>query len=363
MKLLVDLTDLIKWDKPHFTGIQRVVNNLAISLKRSENVIFTYYNNDLDEFCELSRYEPEKRTKDGIEGEAIDLSGNIIVLLGASWNTPDNISKIIKSKKKSQFKVAHFIHDISPITVPQYHKKHFYEVKKSWVNNVEKISDYLIFNSTFTQNEFFDNFPACKGIASLTIPLSSFPTKSKPIKPKTVSPPYVLSVGTIEPRKNYHTLYLVWKSLIRKGFNVPKLIIVGSKGWNDSTSYNLLTRDPELRNYITVLEGIEDLELKWLYENCKFTIFPSFYEGWGLPISESLTSNKFCICSNQASMKEVGNNFTDFFHPLDTEKLLRLINKYWNSPEALKSKEDLIVKSYSEPSWEQLAEKLHRFLT
>ena len=119
MKLLVDLTDLIKWDKPHFTGIQRVVNNLAISLKRSENVIFTYYNNDLDEFCELSRYEPEKRTKDGIEGEAIDLSGNIIVLLGASWNTPDIISKIIKSKKKSQFKVAHFIHDISPITVPK----------------------------------------------------------------------------------------------------------------------------------------------------------------------------------------------------------------------------------------------------
>ena len=76
---------------------------------------------------------------------------------------------------------------------------------------------------------------------------------------------------------------------------------------------------------IAVAETPSDAELAFLYRNCRFTVFPSLYEGWGLPIGESLWFGKLCIASKTSSMPEVGGDLVDYVDPKDADSLQQAI--------------------------------------
>ena len=120
----------------------------------------------------------------------------------------------------------------------------------------------------------------------------------------TKNDPFVLMVSTIEVRKNHQLTYRLWRRLIEKhgGANVPKLIYVGSPGWLTENFADLIRSDPLTRNHIIWMSNLGDDGLGWLYQNCLFTVYPSMYEGWGLPIGESLSFGKYCIASKSSSM-------------------------------------------------------------
>ena len=150
--------------------------------------------------------------------------------------------------------------------------------------------------------------------------LASAVTSTVPRPPTTDRPleDFVLCVGTIEPRKNHQLLLDVWEAFAREGVDdVPLLVIAGSPGWLNQETMHRLHMTPELRETVVLVDAPTDSELHWLYRHCEFTVFPSHYEGWGLPVTESLDAGKVCITTDRGSLTEAGEGLCVHLDPID----------------------------------------------
>jgi len=158
----------------------------------------------------------------------------------------------------------------------------------------------------------------------------------------------VLCVGTIEIRKNHHLLLDVWEQMLatRPRATVPELVVVGRRGWLYDETYARLTRTPAFAGVVHLVEGATDAELAWCYEHAAFTCVPSFYEGWGLPVSESLAFATPCISSDAASLPEAGQGLTDLLDPYDTAAWRDRICALWDDPAARAARADAIAARY-----------------
>lgn len=132
---------------------------------------------------------------------------------------------------------------------------------------------------------------------------------------------FVLMVGTQEPRKNHDFAYRLWRELNRRHpGQVPPLVWVGQPGWSIGPLLDQVAQDHGLpHNAIRILSDVTDPELAALYRACRFTIYPSLYEGWGLPVAESLAHGKPCIASDAPSLIEAGQGVCDHIATLDGE--------------------------------------------
>jgi glycosyltransferase involved in cell wall biosynthesis len=142
--------------------------------------------------------------------------------------------------------------------------------------------------------------------------------------------PFVLSVSTIEIRKNHLILAKIWAECAREGFELPLLVLVGRFGWDVDELLRWVTHAPELQDRVMILADVEDDELVEMYRDCMFTVFPSRIEGWGLPITESLTYGKVCIHSSDPAQAEASQGLMPAHHPDDfvawKSEILRMVS-------------------------------------
>ncbi|KFE35425.1 glycosyltransferase [Thioclava atlantica] len=119
---------------------------------------------------------------------------------------------------------------------------------------------------------------------------------------------FVLMVGTQEPRKNYDFVYRLWRELHhRHPGQVMPLVWVGQPGWSIAPLLEMLRNDAGLpHEAIRILPDVEDDELEELYRACRFSIYASHYEGWGLPVVEALGHGKPCLTSDAPALIEAG---------------------------------------------------------
>jgi len=172
---------------------------------------------------------------------------------------------------------------------------------------------------------------------------------------------YLLCVCSIESRKNHELLYKIYSRLSVVGYkNLPILVLVGFNGWGVNDLIDKIQKDPFTQNKIKILHDLTDYELGLLYKNCLFTLFPSLYEGWGLPVRESLAWGKFCLSSNSSSLPEAGKNFVEYLDPIDTMEWMRKIKFFLENPEKVKEKEEYIRKNFKPRSWHQFGEDLFK---
>jgi glycosyltransferase involved in cell wall biosynthesis len=173
---------------------------------------------------------------------------------------------------------------------------------------------------------------------------------------------FVLSVGTVEKRKNHALLVEVWRRLLqqRNRAEVPCLVWIGRRGWLVDDLLAELERENWLDGKVVWLNrakggGTSEEELDRLYRRCQFTMFPSLYEGWGLPVAESLAYGKLCIASNAASVPEVGGDLVDYHSPEDPAACLRLVERAIYDPEYRRSRGREIATRYRPASWADCA--------
>jgi glycosyltransferase involved in cell wall biosynthesis len=172
---------------------------------------------------------------------------------------------------------------------------------------------------------------------------------------------FILCVITIEVRKNYTALFYVVKEAEARGVNLPKIVIVGRAGWLTDDIRYMMTHDKTAQSKITHLSNVDDLALDWLYKNCRFTVFPSFYEGWGMPVAEALSYGKLCLASNTSSIPEIAGTLIDYFSPYDTGDILNKISRYLDD-NALMEKENKIRSKYKKTSWDDMYEEVSNFV-
>jgi glycosyltransferase involved in cell wall biosynthesis len=119
--------------------------------------------------------------------------------------------------------------------------------------------------------------------------------------------PYLLSVSTIEPRKNYPFLLEVYR-VYRKHTPIHRMnwIIAGKIGWEKESFLNELKKDIKEYKDIILFDNVNDVDLHNLYKNCEIFLFASIYEGFGIPLLEALAHKRKCIVSDIPTFREIG---------------------------------------------------------
>jgi glycosyltransferase involved in cell wall biosynthesis len=135
--------------------------------------------------------------------------------------------------------------------------------------------------------------------------------------------PFILNVGVIEPRKNQAGLIRAYRKLLEGAASLDTdLVIVGSKvhGWNSEEVFQLAD-DPMLKGRVHLLGTVVDEELIALMTGCTVFAYPSFYEGFGLPVLEAMACGAPVVTSDISSMPEVGGNAAVYVDPNDVDAI------------------------------------------
>ncbi len=139
--------------------------------------------------------------------------------------------------------------------------------------------------------------------------------------------PYILTVSTISPRKNIDTLIKALGEL-KEG----RLIVCGSKGWLYDDIYNLV-KSMNLSHRVIFTGKVNDDELKHLYKNSKLFVYPSIYEGFGLPPLEAMSYNVKVILSDAPCLYEVVGDSSTYFKSKDYKDLAKAMKEFLNKDE------------------------------
>lgn len=175
--------------------------------------------------------------------------------------------------------------------------------------------------------------------------------------------PYFVVCGTIEPRKNHLLLLHLWRNLVRDmGALAPKLVVVGSRGWENENVVDLLERCPGLREKVVEASGLSTPALKTLFDGARALLMPTFGEGFGLPVAEALAAGLPVVAADIASLREIAGSRATLLHPLDGVGWMREIRVLTSRPrEAAISVERAGAGTRSD--WSHYFEDLENFLS
>jgi glycosyltransferase involved in cell wall biosynthesis len=168
--------------------------------------------------------------------------------------------------------------------------------------------------------------------------------------------PYLLFVSTLEPRKNLVNLVRAF-NLLKQEYKIPhNLILIGKKGWDYSQIFKTINRSI-FRDSIYYLEYLPDELVALYYTQADIFVYPSFYEGFGLPVLESMTLGCPVVTSNTSCLPEVAGDAAYFINPNDPTSIAYGINKVINDNQLRQNLIDKGKKRAASFSWEKTAQQ------
>lgn len=264
----------------------------------------------------------------------------LLLIEGMGWE--NNYQAYERLKANTGVRVYQIVHDIIPIARPEFCGKEHAASFARALPIAMRISDEILAVSEFTKQDLLKRcasmIPAKTRVR--VWPLAhEFPLAhdESPVLPESVKGKFVLSVGTIEDRKNQYRTVQAWRKLAKKyGTELPQLVLVGRYGIFTSQLIRLYLRviiEKLGSKRVVVLNRCSDEILRALYSHCQFSVYISSYEGWGLPVGESLWCGKPVLSARLTSLPEVGDNLVDYIDPNDKEALMGAIEKLaFNTP-------------------------------
>ena len=307
------------------------------------------------------------RAAGGLLRQPLDLRpGDVVILGGDTWSQV-SLATLTRLHRQRGVRVVILCHDLIPILFPHFYPELAERQRYADFIDFSLAEAAAIFCSSQSTMDDLLSYAARTGrqaageVRRLTLgaTLPAQPSAEKPPGLAHLPDDFVLSVGTLQLRKNHQLLYAVWRRLLERGVaNVPALAIAGRIGLGVDTLIYLLREDPLVAPHVFVLERATDRELAWLYAHCRFTVYPSVYEGWGLPIVESLTFGKYCLASATSSMPEAGQGLVGHLDPLDFAAWYRAIERLIADPAALAEREAAIRRRASLVTWEDCCRDL-----
>jgi len=254
------------------------------------------------------------------------------------------------------------IHDLSYIYYPKdFLKKDLFKLK-NWTAYTVKKARKIIAVSNSTKNDLIKIYkiPSDK-VAVIYNGFNQYKEiKASAFKEKNICSPYILYIGTLQPRKNLLNLIRAFYKFnqIYKDFN---LIIAGKKGWLYKEIFEEV-KNLGIEDKVFFTDYVTNHQLVFLYENAFCLVIPSLYEGFGLPILEAMHFSCPVITSFSSSLPEVGGNACLYFDPQNVNDITEKIIKLKNNPELRKS----LIKRGKERtkifSWEKCGEETLKIL-
>lgn len=296
-------------------------------------------------------------------------SDTTVVSMGLDWDH-SNYSLLFWLKKKIGFKFVSTFYDAIPVTHPDLVASHdFSKMFFSHIYYLLHLSDKIFCISDYSKNQliqiadqhYIADLPILK-----TIHLGDSVSEKKFIE-TTLNRPhkksnYILYVSTIEARKNHKLLLSVWKNLMReKELDLPDLVLVGMMGWGVDEFKEIYKSDKDLQKTVHLYHDVEDRELVSLYRNAKFTLFPSFVEGWGLGAVESMIYGKPSIISNTPALIEATQSLMPFIEAEDIKGWEDMIRLFIKEPNEIEKLQEIIKNRFKSRSWREFAQEFEKF--
>jgi len=298
--------------------------------------------------------------------EAAPQQGLVLFQPGAFWIGGGN-PPLHHRVRMAGMKLVPLIHDLIPVRMPEVCVP---ELVKEFIAALGEAAhgfDAIIANSVHTAADI-GAFMARHGyplVPIVPVPLAHRLAEAPPAAPAWTRQiaslrdrPFVLCVGTIEPRKNQMLLLRVWEALLDQGLEPPLLVIAGKRGWLTDQFDAELEWSTALRKRVRVMSDLSDAEIETLYTQCLFTAFPSLAEGWGLPVGESLARGRVCVCSDRDSMPEVGGAAAITIDPLDVPAATAVFRRLIFTPGALLEAEQTLRENFRPRGWPEVTEAM-----
>ena len=262
----------------------------------------------------------------------------ILVNLGTSWWIGDYFLKLRELREKYGIRYVPMIHDVIPLMTPEHCSQPLVEEFCQWFSTLAFEVDGAVTNShwsaidvrhqvaEFLPKAEFPIYPiALNADMRREISTHNFRLNEtiRHLIPSGSS--FVLCVSTLEARKNHLQIFRAWERLlaVHDTAEVPFLVCIGRAGWLFEEAAEFLRARPALSAKILLISSVTDKSLAALYQECLFTVFNSFYEGWGLPITESLSFGALPLIACHTSLTEAGGRAAVYFRSDDVDDLYR----------------------------------------
>jgi glycosyltransferase involved in cell wall biosynthesis len=399
MRILFDISDLVYYIGHHanLTGIQRVQSSIVLAMVDAKefapaSVFFLSFSaatrnwmaipveflisllRDLflpeprrlvNFSTEAARYGvlPGAQAFDG-DGVLDDGNPSVLCLLGAAWVNQDYLHRVLSLKRRFGTRFVMTIHDLIPIYARDTCDQDTTRVFEAFMRRALRHADHILAVSESTAKDvrrYLGTLQLPEPPITVTKNGSSFeeflPGNTQVGSPTLRDLPgrFVLFVGTIEGRKNHQFIFDIWRRMVETGDDPPHLVCVGRLGWKAAAFVSVLVETNYLDRRIHLLREIPDTDLRLLFARCLFTVCPSLYEGWGLPVGEALAMGKICVCSERASIPEVAGDCGVYIDIGDADRSLQVIRELIRDRHARDELEAKIARDYVPITWRSVA--------
>jgi glycosyltransferase involved in cell wall biosynthesis len=256
------------------------------------------------------------------------------------------------------------IHDLTFLRFPELHTRGRRLVMPFFIRRAMAHAEVLIFVSDATRRDAESLIPARHGLREV-VPLGVDP-KDFMLTPEdtgdvlarlSISKPFLLFLGTIEPRKNIGRLIAAFES-VANDFPELLLVLAGKPGWEFEGVLEMVGTS-NFRDRIRLLGFISDFEKRHLLVRCSVLVYPSLYEGFGLPVLEGMAAGAPVITSNVSSLPEVAGNVAMLVNPLSAEDIAEAVRRILDDPEAALMMGVLGRQRAREFDWEKMAARTY----
>ena len=389
-KVLCDVTDLVEFlqREESVSGVQRVVaetvprlletgNHFPVVLDRGRGLFVVLNTSEVEALighgARASSSRTDKGALAGIANQTLDRartadsisieSGDILVFLGALWIN-DALMLAARDAQAKGAKIIDLLYDLTPV-LEAGHTAGVNKLFDRYLTLIAQIATRVPAISLSSRSDFekwceehgyFAPGGLTTGLPRGLTP-EQFPQLSSPDSLRPWPRPYVLFVGTIESRKNHILALNTWKELIQElgAEKVPDLVCIGRLGWHANEFLKSYTYSKGLNGKVAILtSSVSDAELAMFYTHCEFTFYPSKYEGWGLPVSESIAFGKTPVVADNSSLREAGGNQAIYFESDNVSAAARAIKDQLENPRAIEPEDAPVI------TWQHVAQVLQQ---
>lgn len=295
-----------------------------------------------DSLAGMRRHRRPAASHQPPRGFASAAPGDVLLAPGAPWAHPHYAALIARQRARG-LRFALLVYDLIPLRYPEWCDGGVVRRHRHFIDTCLPLCDRVFAISRATAADV-TAYAAETGIALVApvgaLPLGSgFGAPAVPRRTPRLPPPgsYVLFVSTLEARKNHILAFRVWRQLLRDlpAERVPTLVFAGRQGWLVADLMQQIANSRHLDGKLMLVDGPGDGELAALYEGCRFTIFPSLAEGWGLPVTESLAYGKPCLIADNTSLPEAGMGLARSFDADNLHDAVAAVRALLDHPEEL----------------------------
>ncbi|MFM0276973.1 glycosyltransferase family 1 protein [Paraburkholderia sediminicola] len=285
------------------------------------------------------------------------------VLLHTS-HTGMEFGRYYRAMTKREIRPVFMVHDLIPLTHAEYSRPGVDATHRHRVHTALRHASGLIANSQATLDSLAieADRAGLKRPPSVVARLASGVTQ-RPLAKRPLPSPYFVMLGTIEPRKNHWFILHVWRRLVEQlGAAAPKLVVIGRRGWECENVVDMLERCESLKGVVIEEAHCSDEQLHAYLQHAQALLFPSFVEGYGMPLAEALSLKVPVLASDLDVFHEIADDIPDYLDPLDGPGWLARIQAYAheNSPE--RNAQLTRIERFREPTWAEHFEHVDGFL-